>query len=125
VKTPPAYALRGEYGAPEAFTWPCRLTMPWGARRGTGNALRTECSFLKHTEGWHRWAAPSIRRIQIQEQKKVGEYLAADSKEALVGLVQGDIVEVHCWNLRADHVEKPDQIVFDLDPGPTSRGRTS
>lgn len=31
--------------------------------------------------------------------------------------VQGDIVEVHAWNSTVDHLEQPDRIVLDLDPG--------
>jgi bifunctional non-homologous end joining protein LigD len=81
------------------------------------DALRTECRFLPHEIGWYRWAGPPLRRVQIQEQKKVGEYLVLDSPEGLAALVQGDIVEVHCWNSTLDHLETPDRIVLDLDPG--------
>jgi bifunctional non-homologous end joining protein LigD len=28
------------------------------------------------------------------------------------------IVEVHTWNTIADDVERPNRIVWDLDPGP-------
>jgi bifunctional non-homologous end joining protein LigD len=84
---------------------------------GKADALRSECKFLRHEPGWHRWAHPPIRRIEIQEQRKVGEYLVVHSPEALISLVQGDIVEIHCWNSRAGDVERPDRIIFDLDPG--------
>jgi bifunctional non-homologous end joining protein LigD len=86
-----------------------------GVKREDG--LRTECKFLRHEAGWHRWARAPIQRVQIQEQKKLGEYLVVDCPEALVGLVQGDILEIHSWNSRVDALEKPDRIVFDLDPG--------
>jgi bifunctional non-homologous end joining protein LigD len=81
------------------------------------DALRRECKFLRHEPGWHRWARPPIRRVNIQEQKKIGEYLVVDSAEALVSLIQGDISEISVWNATADAVETPDRIVFDLDPG--------
>jgi DNA ligase D-like protein (predicted polymerase) len=81
------------------------------------DALRSECKFLRHEPGWHRWASAPIRRIQIQEQKKLGEYLVVDSPEGILSLVQGDIIEIHTWNARADRLEQPDRIVFDLDPG--------
>lgn len=80
-------------------------------------ASRESCRFLPHAAEWHRWVAPPVRRIQIQEQTKLGEYLVVDSADALVALVQGDIVEVHTWNSTTDRVEAPDRIVLDLDPG--------
>ncbi|HYO93424.1 MAG TPA: non-homologous end-joining DNA ligase [Polyangiaceae bacterium] len=87
-----------------------------GAR--SENALRSDCKFLRHGSGWHRWAHPSIRRVQIPEQKKVGEYLVVSSEEGLVSLIQGDVLEVHCWNSTTRDLERPDRFVFDLDPDP-------
>jgi bifunctional non-homologous end joining protein LigD len=74
-----------------------------------------QCHFLRHRRSWG--PAP-LRRVSIQEKKKVGEYLVADSAAALVALAQMDVVEVHTWNARVDAIEKPDRIVVDLDPGP-------
>jgi bifunctional non-homologous end joining protein LigD len=87
-----------------------------GATRA--DALRTECKFLRHESGWHRWAPRSVKRVHIQEQKKVGEYLVVDSLEGLVALAQGDVLEVHCWNATTAHLEQPDRFVFDVDPAP-------
>jgi DNA ligase D-like protein (predicted polymerase) len=81
-----------------------------------GDALRTECKFLRHGPGWHRWASASIRRLNVREQKKIGEYLVIDDKAGLLSLVQGDIIEIHCWNARSSRLEQPDRLVFDLDP---------
>jgi bifunctional non-homologous end joining protein LigD len=81
------------------------------------DALRSECKFLRHEPGWHRWAGPPIQRVQIQELKKIGEYLVVDSPEGLVSLIQGDIIEIHVWNATTHALEQPDRIVFDLDPG--------
>jgi bifunctional non-homologous end joining protein LigD len=81
------------------------------------DALRADCKFLRHEPGWHRWVKAPIRRVNISEQKKLGEYLVVDSKAALVALAQGDILEVHVWNSTVDQLETPDRIVFDLDPG--------
>jgi bifunctional non-homologous end joining protein LigD len=59
-----------------------------------------------------------LRRVRIREKTKTGEYLVADTVAALVGLAQMDILEIHAWNSVADDVERPDRIVFDLDPSP-------
>ncbi|MEX3844274.1 DNA ligase D [Paraburkholderia sp. BR10882] len=45
--------------------------------------------------------------------------LTLDSTEALVGAAQMDTIELHTWNALAASIEKPDRIVFDLDPDPS------
>jgi bifunctional non-homologous end joining protein LigD len=70
---------------------------------------------LKHAKAW----GPSVlRRVRIQEKTKIGEYLVADSVPAVVALAQMGVVEIHTWNTIAGDVERPDRIVWDLDPGP-------
>ena len=56
--------------------------------------------------------------MRIQEKTKVGEYLVADSIEAVVSLAQMGIVEIHTWNSTATDAERPNRLVWDLDPGP-------
>ena len=73
------------------------------------------CFYQKHT-GY--WVPESLRRVKIQEKKKVGEYLVVDSLAALIGLVQIGILEIHTWNSVVERLEQPDRVVFDLDPGP-------
>jgi bifunctional non-homologous end joining protein LigD len=73
------------------------------------------CHYLKHAKAW---GPRALRRVRIQEKTKVGEYLVADSIEAVVALAQMGIVEIHTWNSTADDVEHPNRLVWDLDPGP-------
>src|SRR5262245_13544195 len=73
------------------------------------------CFYQKHT-GY--WAPESLRRVKIQEQRKVGEYLIVDSLASRIGLVQIGILEIHTWSSVVDRLEQPDRVVFDLDPGP-------
>ena len=77
--------------------------------------IAAPCNFLKHAKAW---GPSALRRVQIQEKTKVGEYLVADSIEAVVSLAQMGIVEIHTWNSTADDIERPNRIVWDLDPGP-------
>jgi bifunctional non-homologous end joining protein LigD len=56
--------------------------------------------------------------VRIREKTKVGEYLVADSTAAVVALAQMGIVEIHTWNSTTADVERPNRIVWDLDPGP-------
>jgi bifunctional non-homologous end joining protein LigD len=73
------------------------------------------CHYLKHAKAWGLGA---LRKIRIQEKTKVGEYLVADTIEAVVSLAQMGIVEIHTWNSTADDIEHPNRLVWDLDPGP-------
>ena len=74
------------------------------------------CFFIKHSKVW---APAPLRRVQIQEKKKVGEYLIADDLAGVVGLVQMGVLEIHTWNSDFARVEEPNRLVFDLDPGDT------
>jgi bifunctional non-homologous end joining protein LigD len=73
-----------------------------------------ECLFMKHSKVWTRGP---VRRVQIQEKTKLGEYLVADDLPAIVGLIQTGILEIHTWNSTYPDVERPNRIVIDLDPG--------
>ncbi|CAB3716749.1 DNA ligase D [Paraburkholderia rhynchosiae] len=42
--------------------------------------------------------------------------LTVDSAKALVGAAQMGTIEFHTWNGVASNIEKPDRVVFDLDP---------
>jgi len=76
--------------------------------------LRGECFFMKHSKVW---APEPLRRVNIQEKTKVGEYLIADDLPGIVGLVQMGVLEIHTWNSAFEDVERPNRIVIDLDPG--------
>jgi bifunctional non-homologous end joining protein LigD len=71
--------------------------------------------FMRHA---HAWGPSVLRRIHIQEKTKKGEYLVVDDVEGLVALAQMDVLEIHTWNSLAEDVERPNRVVFDLDPAP-------
>lgn len=51
--------------------------------------------------------------------KKGGEpepYITLNNPEALAGLAQLSVLEIHPWGSRNEHLEQPDRIVIDLDP---------
>src|SRR5688572_30206565 len=72
------------------------------------------CTYLRHSKVW---GPKAIRRVNIQEKTKVGEYMVVDTVEGLISLVQMNVLEIHTWNSTVDHLEQPDRIVLDLDPG--------
>jgi len=74
------------------------------------------CFFQKHTSPGF---PPAIHEVPIREQKGgTRKYLYIDDLAGLLGLVQMDIVELHPWGAHIDDVDRPDRIVFDLDPAP-------
>jgi bifunctional non-homologous end joining protein LigD len=79
------------------------------------DGLSGECRFMKHSKVW---APAAVRRVRIPEKTKVGEYLVVDDEEALLSIVQMDVLELHTWNSVVERVEEHDRLVLDLDPGP-------
>jgi len=79
------------------------------------DGLAAPCHYLRHAKAW---GPNALRRVRIREKTKIGEYLVADSVEAIVSLAQMGIVEIHTWNSIDEEVERPNRIIFDLDPGP-------
>jgi bifunctional non-homologous end joining protein LigD len=79
--------------------------------RGEGQA----CFYQKHfTES----EPESVRGIRIKEKEKTDTYILVDDVKGLVSLVQMGVLEVHPWGSTEKHLEKPDLLVFDLDPAP-------
>ncbi|HYQ96228.1 MAG TPA: DNA ligase D, partial [Candidatus Eisenbacteria bacterium] len=72
------------------------------------------CFFQKHpSEAVH----PSLVPVRIREKNGAREsYLTVRDEAGLVALVQMGVLELHVWGARADATERPDRIVFDLDP---------
>jgi bifunctional non-homologous end joining protein LigD len=77
--------------------------------------LQAPCNYMRHRRVW----GPNVlKRVAIKEKTKTGEYLAVVNLEGVVALAQMGIIEVHTWNSTIDDVERPNRIVWDLDPGP-------
>jgi bifunctional non-homologous end joining protein LigD len=75
-----------------------------------------QCFFQKH---WTGTRPPSIDTVGIrQSDGKQHPHVVIHDVEGLVTLVQWGVMEIHPWGSRADDPERPDRIIFDLDPGP-------
>jgi bifunctional non-homologous end joining protein LigD len=73
-----------------------------------------QCFYQKHLSGTRPEA---VRGISIREKGGASEYVVIDDLAGLVSLVQMGVLEFHPWLARADNVEAPDRLIFDLDPG--------
>ncbi len=61
----------------------------------------------------------AIRTVDIREESgEVAKYMKVVDMPGLVGLAQLGTLEIHTWGCHADKVERPDLMVFDLDPDP-------
>ncbi|MEO1988860.1 MAG: non-homologous end-joining DNA ligase, partial [Martelella sp.] len=58
-----------------------------------------------------------LLRIDIEEKDgETGEYLYARDVAGLIAAAQMGTIEFHGWGARADRIEAPDRLIFDLDP---------
>ena len=72
------------------------------------------CFFQKHDAGSF---GGQVRHVDIREKDGTVEpYLYLDAADGLVACVQMGTIEFHGWGASIGDVEKPDRLVFDLDP---------
>lgn len=69
------------------------------------------CFYAKHV--WDG-ADKSLIPIDVGEAEPM---IAIRDLDGLIALVQANALEIHPWGSRADKLEQPDRIIFDLDPG--------
>jgi bifunctional non-homologous end joining protein LigD len=78
--------------------------------QGRGKA----CFFQKHDNGG---LGDAVYRVPIKEKDGSSEdYLWFDDAAGLLACVQMGTIEFHGWGSRVKPLEKPDRLVFDLDP---------
>jgi bifunctional non-homologous end joining protein LigD len=73
-----------------------------------------ECFFQKHRgEGMPE----AIGSVRVRESKGgTKDYICLSDASGLVAAAQFGAIEFHIWGSRADLLERPDRLVFDLDP---------
>ncbi len=71
--------------------------------------------FVRHAGDW---APRELRQFEIAGGTGAGTAMIVDGLRGLVALAQMNVLEIHPWNARTSDLERPDRIVFDLDPGP-------
>lgn len=73
-----------------------------------------KCFYQRHAGS----GVPSeLGQVDIAGFEESGAYLFIENRQGLIALVQMGVLEVHPWNAHVDLPERPDQVIFDLDPG--------
>ncbi|HEY0848234.1 MAG TPA: DNA ligase D [Noviherbaspirillum sp.] len=77
--------------------------------------IEGERFFQKHST---RMSIPGVRTLDPSLDPGHAPLMTIDSPHALVGAAQMGNVELHTPNATADRIDRPDCMVFDLDPDP-------
>ncbi|WP_375395052.1 DNA ligase D [uncultured Sphingomonas sp.] len=95
------------------------VMLPWAGRRPVSlvrcpQGRAKACFFQKHDAGSFGGA---VHQVPIREKDgSTEEYLWVDDADGLVACVQMGTIEFHGWGSTNAALEKPDRMVFDLDP---------
>jgi bifunctional non-homologous end joining protein LigD len=81
------------------------------------------CFFQKHV---NHMLPPGIESVDVPDRKtgKPEPYITLSTPEALAGLAQMGVLEVHPWGSMNTDLEHPDSVIIDLDPDPAISWRT-
>jgi bifunctional non-homologous end joining protein LigD len=102
------YARVGDWMLPELIRRPVSLV-----RCPLGRAQ--DCFFQRHALTGMPDAVKTIALAEEGSSEKA-DYLYVEDARGLLSLAQFGAVEFHSWGCRVDQPERPDRLVFDLDP---------
>ncbi|WP_312654488.1 DNA ligase D [Proteiniclasticum sp.] len=72
-----------------------------------------ECFYQKHADK----IGKGMKKIEVREKSGDKEdYIYISDIQGIISAVQMGILEFHAWGSRVEDMEKPDMMVFDLDP---------
>jgi DNA ligase D len=102
------YALVGDFMLPHILGRPVSLV-----RCPTGKAQ--DCFFQRHPFTGMPSSMATFATTNSEGETK--SYLSVEDARGFLALAQFGVVEFHTWGTTRKRLEKPDRIVFDLDPG--------
>ncbi len=76
------------------------------------NGIQGTCFFQKNIKTTPDW----IHTVKIQQKEKLVNYLLIQDLDSLLYAINLGCIELHPFFSRADSLNKPDFLVFDLDP---------
>jgi bifunctional non-homologous end joining protein LigD len=101
------YESVAEWILPHLKGRPCSLV-----RGPTG--VTGELFFQKHDD---KLSMPGVKALDEKLWPGHGALLEVGTAQALASAAQMNVVEFHTWNSLAKNIDKPDRMIFDLDPG--------
>ena len=79
------------------------------------HGMLEQCFYQRHIlEG----LPEHVRAVPIAGMTEAEGFLAVDGLSGILELLQLGTLEFHTWGARIDEPDRPDTLVFDLDPGP-------
>ncbi len=95
------------------------MMMEWAAKRPLSlvrcpQGRARKCFFQKHNTGSF---GSHVHQIPIEEKKgQIEDYVYVEEAAGIVACTQMGTIEFHGWGSSVAAVEKPDRLVFDIDP---------
>jgi bifunctional non-homologous end joining protein LigD len=95
------------------------LMIEWSAKRPLSlvrcpQGRAKKCFFQKHNTGSF---GAHVHQIEIEEKKgDFEDYVYVEDAAGLIACVQMGTIEFHGWGSPTADIEKPDRLVFDIDP---------
>jgi len=117
VLFPEAKVTKGDLA--DYYAAVARVMLPHTARRPISlvrcpQGRAKKCFFQKHDSGGF---GEHVHHVPVREKDGGHEdYLYVDDADGLLACVQMGTIEFHGWGSHVDALEKPDRMVFDLDP---------
>lgn len=101
------YESVAEWMLPHLQGRPCSLV-----RGPTG--IQGELFFQKHDD---KLSIPGVKALDEKLWPGHAGLLEVGTMQALANAAQMNVIEFHTWNSLAKNIDKPDRMIFDLDPG--------
>ncbi len=102
------YALVGDFMLPHIVNRPVSLV-----RCPTGKPQ--DCFYQRHA---FTGMPASVEKFMVANSEgEEKSYLSVEDAKGYLALAQFGVVEFHTWGTTRKRLEKPDRLVFDLDPG--------
>jgi bifunctional non-homologous end joining protein LigD len=105
------YESVAEWMLPHLKGRPCSLV------RGP-SGVGGELFFQKHIESLQ---ITGLKELAAELWPGHASLIEVPTAKALIGAAQMNVIEFHTWNATTKRIDKPDRVIFDLDPGEGER----